>query len=348
MEAMSIRVSVILVSYNSRGDLMRCLPTLLPSITPQDEVIVVDNASSDGSADWIELTYPQILLIRSSENLGFGGGNNLGARNANGNYLAFLNPDTVVEHGWLDALVAVLENEPAVGLATSKILLLNNPDRINTCGNDMHISGITLCRGMDQPRKAFSEREDVSAISGTACMIRKELFVTLEGFDESFFMYMEDSDLSLRARLAGYRCRYVPASIVHHDYTLTFGPKKTYYEERNRYLMLLKCLRKRTLLALLPTLFLAEVVTWGFSLIHDRSNLNNKINAYKWVFQHRIEIQKKRQRVQSYRRANDKDLLRKTHHRLDYEQTVDGPLRNLPHLIFDPFFFIFQKIALIF
>jgi GT2 family glycosyltransferase len=132
---------------------MRCIPSLLSSISQQDEVIVVDNASSDGSPEWLELTYPQIQLIRSTENLGFGGGNNLGSSYANGSYLGFLNPDTMVEPDWLDELVMVLENESTVGLATSKILLLNNPDRINTCGNDMHISGIT-CRGMDHPCKA--------------------------------------------------------------------------------------------------------------------------------------------------------------------------------------------------
>ena len=309
---------------------------------------MVDNASSDGSPEWLELTYPQIKLIRSTKNLGFGGGNNLGSSYANGSYLGFLNPDTMVEPDWLDALVMVLENEFTVGLATSKILLLNNPDRINTCGNDMHISGITLCRGMDHPCKAFAEPEVVSAISGTAFIIRKDLFIALDGFDEHLFMYMEDSDLSLRARLAGFRCLYIPTSVVYHDYTLTFGPLKTYYEERNRYIMLLKCLRGHTLLALLPTLLLAEVVTWGFALLHDRRNLNNKIRAYKWVIQHRPEILQRRQRVQAYRRVNDRDLLSRTHHRLGYEQTVRGPIGPITHLLFDPIFFIFQKFALIF
>jgi GT2 family glycosyltransferase len=347
-EKMSIRASVIIVSYNSRIDLKRCLPSLLPSLSSLDEVIVVDNASSDGSAEWLAETYPSICLIRSAANIGFGGGNNIGAYNANGKYLAFLNPDTQVEPGWLDSLILALENEPIAGLATSKILLLNNPDRINTCGNDMHISGITLCRGMNEPRNAFSEQIEVSAISGTSFIIRKDLFTALGGFDEHFFLYMEDTDLSLRARLAGYRCLYIPESIVHHDYTLTFGPQKTYYQERNRYIMLLKCFRWRTLVILLPTILLSEVVTWCFSFLHDNKNLNNKIRAYKWVIQNRTEILQERQRVQAYRRVSDQDLLRKTNYRLEYEQTVTGPLRTLPHLIFDPFFFIFQKFALIF
>ena len=159
---------------------------------------------------------------------------------------------------------------------------------------------------------------------------------------------MEDSDLSLRACLAGYRCIYVPQSIVYHDYTLTIGPLKTYYEERNRYIMLLKCLRRHTLFTLLPTLLLAEVLTWGFSILHDRRNIANKFYAYQWVILHWVEIQQERREVQAYRKVNDQDLLRSTHHRIGYEQTVKSPLSTITHLLFDPFFFIFQKFALFF
>jgi GT2 family glycosyltransferase len=345
---MTRRGSVILVSYNSLQDLMNCLPSLLPSLSYLDELIIVDNASTDGSVNWLSQYYPQVRLVMSNINRGFGAGANLGALNAKGKYLAFLNPDTRVNPGWIDALVGALDNDTAVGLATSKILLLGDPDRINTCGNDMHISGITLCRGMGLPREALKEREEVSAISGTSFIIRRDLFDMIGGFDEHYFMYMEDSDLSLRARLAGYKCLYVPESIVLHDYSLSFGPKKTYYEERNRYIMLLKSLRKRTLFVLIPILLLAEVVTWGFSVLRDRKNLSNKIQAYNWIIKNREVIFQERQKVQSYRQINDKELLKITHHQLGYEQTVSGPLHLISHFIFDPFFFILKKIVLIF
>ena len=347
-EKKNIRASVILVSYNSKEDLAKCLPSLLASISDTDEVIIIDNASSDGTVDWLKHTYPHIQLISSSENLGFGGGNNLGAKCALGEFLVFVNPDTLVEPHWIDTLIDALEQDTSIGLATSKIILLNNPNRINTCGNDMHISGITLCRGLNQPRNAYQIQEEVSAISGTAFISRRNLFIKLGGFDESFFMYMEDSDLSLRARLAGYRCIYVPQSIVYHDYKLTIGPLKTYYEERNRYIMLLKCISYHTLLALLPTLFLAEIVTWGFSFLHDQRNLSNKIHAYQWILFHMKEILRSRKLVQAERRVDDHKLLKTTHHRLGYEQTTFGSLSVVTHLIFDPFFLMFKKFALIF
>jgi GT2 family glycosyltransferase len=244
---MSIRVSVIIVAYNNRQDLERCLPSLYDSDGSAVEILLVDNASSDGTAEWVRGAHPSIRLVRSESNLGFGGGSNLGARMAHGQYLVFLNPDTTVSPGWWQALIGALDKDPAVGLATSKILLMQSPQYINTCGNDVHISGITLCRGMGQSSEAFSRQEEVGAVSGAAFAIRSELFETLCGFDESFFMYMEDTDLSLRARLLGYRCVCVPDSIVYHRYTLRFGPRKTFYQERNRYLMILKCLRRPTL-----------------------------------------------------------------------------------------------------
>lgn len=335
-----LRASVIIVNYNNREDLQRCLPSLLPSLGSQDEVIVVDNASKDGTATWLGQTYPQVRLVISRENLGFGGGNNLGATHASGKYLVCLNPDTTVERSWLEALILVLENNPAAGLATSKILLLNDPQVINTCGNDVHISGITLCRGIGESRQSFTILEEVGAVSGAAFVIRRDLFDALGGFDERFFLYMEDTDLSWRARLAGFGCLYVPGSIVYHDYCLTFGPQKTFYQERNRYLMLLKCLRRRTLLAMLPVLLFAEVVTWGFVLLKDRQNLNNKIRAYAWILRHWHSINETHQFSRGRKFHTERAMLASTTWRLNFSQTQQGVMMRLSKLIFDPLFFL--------
>ena len=112
----------------------------------------MDNGSTDGSAEYVEREFARVTLLRAGENLGFGGANNLAARQATGEYLAFLNPDTAVEPGWLRALIGALHGNPGVGLATPKILLLSRPDRINTCGNDVHFTGIPTVRGWMPPR----------------------------------------------------------------------------------------------------------------------------------------------------------------------------------------------------
>lgn len=338
--------SVIIVNYNGGDEVRHCLASAVSAAPTGCEVIVVDNASTDLSAEAVERDFPPVRLIRSRTNLGFGGGNNLGAQSARGKFLVFLNPDTRAAEGWLAALLAPLDADPHIGLVTAKILLAAQPDRINTCGNAVHLTGLTLCRGMDFPKSAFEKAEEVGAISGAAFAIRREAFEALGGFDDDFFLYLEDTDLSWRARLAGWRCWYAPDSVVFHDYTLRISPRKVFYQERNRYLMLLKNLRWPTLAVLLPALLLAEAVTWGFVLWGDRANWGNKLRAYEWIVAHRDSILQKRKTTQALRRIRDRELLRYTGHRLDFAQAGQGATAALAHFVFDPLFFLLRQLAL--
>lgn len=339
-------VSVVVISYNSREFLGPCLEAILANAGPELELIVFDNQSSDGSADLVARQFPQARLLRGDYNLGFGEGNNAAVAQARGAYVAFLNPDTVVAPGWLEPLLAALEADPTVGLVTSRVVLHDAPERLNTAGNSIHISGLTLCRGMGRPAETFPAGE-VAAVSGAAFAMRRELFAALGGFDGAFFMYMEDTDLAWRARLAGYGCRYVPESVVAHHYRLRFGPRKVYFQERNRYLMLLKSLRWPTLFALLPALLMAEALSWGFVLLRDRANGANKLRAYVWVLRHWPALLAARTRTQQMRRALDRDLLALCESRLDFAQLGAGLAPRLAAALFDPLFFAARAFALI-
>lgn len=340
------RASVIVVNYNGGQALLCCIQSVLSSLEPGDELIVVDNASTDGSADQLAAAWPQLRLLRSPGNGGFAAGNNLGAIHAIGDYLVFLNPDTVVTHGWLKALLVPLQGDPAIGLTTAKVLLLDRPDTINTCGNAVHLSGLTLCRGMGELRTAYSRQEDVTAVSGAAFAMRRDLFERLGGFDDTFFMYLEDTDLSWRARLAGWRCVFVPDSVVYHDYRLRIGPRKVFYQERNRYRLLLKNYRWPTLLALLPALALAEVVTWGFVLVGDRAHLGNKLRAYADLLRCWPRLRLKHRQAQATRRVSDRELLREAEYRLGYAQTGHGLTARLAGALFDPAFWLLRELAM--
>ena len=342
-----LRASIIIVNYNAKEKLLRCLESVMFSSQPDCEVIVMDNHSSDGIADLIETDFPEVTVIRSQTNLGFGAGNNLAALRARGKYLIFLNPDTLVEHGWLEGLLAPFEADAWVGLVTSKILLADRPWLINTCGNTVHFTGLTLCRGLGQAREAFGEMKEVDAVSGAAFAIRYELFEALKGFDEDTFLYMEDTDLSWRARLAGWRCLHAPDSVVFHHYTLRMTPRKVFYQERNRYLMLVKSLRWRTLLVLLPAQLLAEVMTWGFVLYNDRANFMNKLRAYAWMIRNWPGILSKRRATQALRRVPDRELLKHTTFRLDLELASTGFVGKLAQSLFNPVFFILRGLAMI-
>ena len=346
----SVRASVIIVNYNHRAAILRCLQSVLETLPSDCEIVIVDNASSDGSVAAIEASFPQIVVVASGVNRGFGAGCNLGVRHALGHSLVFLNPDTTVEPGWLDALLAPFgfASAPRTGLTTARVLLPPRADeqrRINVCGIDIHISGISLMRGMGQPEDAFPQSGSVAAASGAAFAITRKLFEALGGFDEAMFLYMEDVDLSWRARLAGWECRYVPSSIVNHDYSLKLRPGRISDQERNRYLMLLKTLRCPTLALLLPALALAEVITWGFVLL-NHAPWGEKLSAYRWILTHRKTIRELRRKTQLHRAVGDRAMLQTTVARLDFSQFPKGAAPRLAAVIFNPLFSLWRWVML--
>jgi GT2 family glycosyltransferase len=338
-----VLASVIIVSYNGKDQVRACLASVLATLPANCEVIVVDNASVDGSPDMVAGSFPSVRLIRSETNTGFGCANNLGVTHAKGEFVVFVNPDTVAKAGWLDPLLTMLQQDANAGLVTGKLL---RPDsRINTCGNDIHLTGLTLCRGLGDESIAYNRVEEVNAISGALFATRRQLFEHIGGFDEAMFLYMEDTDLSWRIRLAGWRCLFTPASVVVHDYELRFAPLKVFYQERNRYLMLLKNLRSATWLVLLPSLLLAEVVTWGFVFTRDRRNWRNKLRAYVWVIRHWSMVMDKRRRAQTQRKIRDRDLIARTIWQLDFGQVSQGVAGQLATVVFNPLFGLFWLIT---
>ena len=294
--------SIIVVNYNGLHHLRKCLPSLLAQDYPGCEVLVIDNASQDGSAEYVRQEFPWVTLLCNQINLGYAAANNQGFRQVTGEFVAVLNPDTQVEPGWLRALVSTLQEDPAAGLATPRILMMDDPGRINACGNDITFTGLTFCRGLDQPAERYAGAETVSAVSGAAFVIKHDVLDQIGGFDEDFFTYYEDTDLSLRAMLAGYKCLYVPEAVVYHKYHFRFGPNKCFYQERNRYLALLKTLRWRTLLALLPSLFISELIAWGYALLQGPACVKSKLRSHWWLVRSFGRIRQGRAQVQALRR----------------------------------------------
>ncbi len=319
---MTPKVSIVIVNYETAAYLPRCLGSLAAQSYPNYEVILVDNSPGDGAAEYVAEHYPDVIVLRSETNLGYAGGNNLGFRHATGDYVAVLNPDTWVDPDWLSELVQALEGDPAAGLATPKILLMDDPSRVNTCGNAITFTGITVCRGLGQPADRYDAVEIVSAVSGAAFLIRRALLAEIGAFDDEFFLYYEDTDLSLRAMLAGYHCLYVPTSIVHHKYVFKFSALKCYYQERNRYLSLLRTLRWRTLFALAPCLLASEAIAWAYVLLSGREHARSKLRSYGWLLRHRRRILAARRVIQANRRVDDGVLLQRFSARLSFTQTI--------------------------
>lgn len=278
--------SVVIVTYNHKKYLKSCINSVLKQNYPH-EIIVVDNCSSDGTPQFVEEKYPNVRLIKNTKNAGYGAGNNLGVKYAKGTYIAILNPDTIAEDDWLRELIKPLQNKEKI-ITTSKILTYDG-SRIGACGNINHFTGFTFTRALNAKPEDNSQEEFVSGISGCSFAIKKEYFKSVGGFDEKFFIYNEDSDLSWRAHLNDFRILYVPRSIVRHDYVLKVSPQKLYHLEKNRYLILRKYLSKRDAILLLPSLILADFLAFGYAFKQGKEGIIFKYKAIKDGFRIKLE-----------------------------------------------------------
>lgn len=339
--------SVIIVSYNSKKDLIECLPSILDQAYPALEIIVVDNASTDGTSQYLREQYPCVNLIESQDNLGYAAGNNLGFLYSRGEYVVIVNPDTVACPGWLSELIKPLEEDPGLSLTSSKILLYDRRDNINTCANITHYSGLDFCNGLWASSARFDRDQEVGAVSGCSFAIRRSVFDQLNGFDSDFFMYMEDIDISWRARLAGHRILLAPASIIYHKFRLKVHPWKLFFLERNRYLMILKNYRLKILLVSLPALLITEIMIMGYAVTRGLPFVFYKLKAYWWISTNFWTVLDKRRDVQKNIKITEKAFIRMLEWHIPFHQLVENRLlQALTNIVFNSFYYAFYTFVL--
>ena len=230
-------VSVIVLNYNGLRWLQDCLDALDAQVqAPPFEIVLVDNASSDGSAAFVAGRYPHVRVLETGANLGFAAGNNAGARVAQGEWLAFLNNDTAVHTDWLARLYDAVVQHPEFAIATSRIVLMDDPGVIDSAGDGYLRAGGAFKHGHGGPARAYETSREVFGACGAAFLIRRAVFHELDGFDERFFMVYEDVDLSYRARLRGHRVWYAADAIVRHAVSASLGrasANAVFYGQRN-------------------------------------------------------------------------------------------------------------------
>jgi len=217
-------LSVIVLNYNGRRWLPGCLAALARQVNaPEFEVLLADNGSTDGSAEFVASEFPSVRIVGTGGNIGFAAGNNAGARAARGTYLVFLNNDTVPADDWLQQLFRAHRDDQARSLVTSRITFLDRPDVIDSAGDGYLRAGGAFKTGYGESASAFDRSREVFGACGAAFLISRELFEQLGGFDERLFIYYEDVDLSYRARLMGHRCWYAADACVRHAGSGTVG-----------------------------------------------------------------------------------------------------------------------------
>ena len=235
-----LSVSVVIPTYRGREYLVPCLDAVASQTRPADQVIVVDDASPDDTAQWVRDTYPWVDVVALPTNRKFAGAANAGIRASAGDIVVLLNNDTEAEPGWLAALVAPLETEPEVGFCASKLLLFDRRDHLHAAGDGYTIGGIPVNRGaFTKDDGRFDAEPWVFGACAAASAYRRELLAETGGFDEWLVSYLEDIDLSWRAQLLGYRCRFVPEARVYHHVSATGGQvRPSYWCGRNFLLVL--------------------------------------------------------------------------------------------------------------
>ncbi len=228
------KISVVVVNFNGKRFLDDCLSSLAAQTYMEYEVIVVDNASQDGSVEHIRSRFPWARIVENKVNLGSTGGNNSGIREASGEFIATLNNDTRVEKDFLERLAGPM-SDSGIGMCGSKMVYPNG--KINSTGLCLSRSGASWDRGAsEEDLGQYDRQEEIFGACAGAALYRRKMLDEIGLFDEDFFIFMEDIDLTLRARCAGWRCIYVPGAVAHHLHGATAGVGSdltVYYGNRN-------------------------------------------------------------------------------------------------------------------
>jgi GT2 family glycosyltransferase len=306
--------SIIVPTLNG----LRWLPTLMNALAAQTlrdfEVIVVDDGSTDATVAWLEAHHPQVRVVVNRRNLGFVAACNLGADVARGRILVFLNNDTEPEAGWAEALAQAVCANPHVAIFASKLLLFDRRDTLHSAGDTLGVDGIPRNRGVWQPDSGQYDRQPVVFSGcGGAVAYRRDVWTALEGFDEAFWMYLEDTDFAFRAQLLGYEARFVPDARVYHHLSATAGGElASFYVGRNTVWLLVKNMPRHVLRRYGLRMVMAQAAIAWEALCHwrgaaARARLRGQLAGIVGI----AVMLRKRQVIQRRRLLDDRELAAK-------------------------------------
>lgn len=310
-EKQSPLVSIIILNLNGLKHLDTCLKSVLMTTYPNLEVILVDNASTDGSVEYVTKRYPSVRIIKNNKNLGFAAANNIGIRATRGDYVILLNNDTEVDPDWVSELVQVAQSDPLIAACQPKILNFYNRktfEYAGAAGGFIDIYGYPLARGrvfefVEEDHGQYDDSCNIFWASGAAMLINRRALEKTGLLDEEFFIYHEETDLCWRFHLSGYRVVFVPSAKVFHKGGATFKKKpyaSWYLLHRNDFMMLLKNYDMHNMAKLfIPRLALEFIAACKFALERDINRVWVIIKAIFWVLKNFRIIWKERLKVQN-------------------------------------------------
>jgi len=319
---MDTLVSLIIPHWNGIDVLSECIDSLNNTEYSNFEIIVVDNASSDDSVNWIKNNYPKINIVQNDKNYGYAGGCNRGIKTSKGDYIVFLNNDTIHEKDWLNHLVSFMENHSDCAAVQPKILNYYERDRFDYAGGSgghMDVLCYPFARGrlfleQEIDNKQYDDDNNCFWASGTAIMVRKKYFLEVEKFDENFFAHMEEIDLCWKLQLKGYSIYAHPKSVIYHKNAVSLPQtslKKFMLNHRNSIIMLLSNYQLLTTLYLFPVRYFLEWIAIFYALSKlDFKHMFGVIQAHLWVLFHIHIIFIRRIQIKRLRIINDLQMMK--------------------------------------
>jgi GT2 family glycosyltransferase len=319
-------VDAIMLAYLPEPLLQASVKAVLASEKVDVRVILVDNGAPAQDVDALE-RLPGVTVLRPGRNLGFSGGCNIAAAAGEGQYVALVNGDAVVEPHTLARLVDELQTRPEVGIAAGAVRLASDPELLNSSGNIVHVLGLSWVGGLNEPETRTGPTDTAGAMGALAVLSRAH-WDHLGGFYEPYFAYHEDAEISLRTWQAGLRVVNVPDAVAVHRYEFSRNPNKFYLVERNRLMFVATLWGPRALLLLAPPLLALEV---GMTLLALKQGwLRQKAAGWAWLWRHRRQVAARRRIVRAARRVRDREWMGVL------TDTLDTPLIALPGLVQRP------------
>ena len=303
-------VSIIILNYNAGDLLLDCVSSIYNSNHKNFEIIVVDNISKDNSHKKCKEKFPDITLIENSENLGYCEGINVGLRKAKGDFVAILNPDTLVEPNWLNELINAYQKN-GTGFYQPKFLATTDHSMLLSTGNMIQIFGFGYSRSKgEKDTQSYEKFEQIDYASGTCLFTSKTLIEKIGLFEPFLFAFHDDLELCWRGEIAGIHSFYVPKSIVYHPiegYSFKWNPIKFKLLERNRKYCLLTLYNRTTILKMLPALLLVDFSVFIFYF--TRGLVKMKISADFEILKNMRTINKKYAQNRKIKKVSDQEII---------------------------------------
>jgi GT2 family glycosyltransferase len=236
-------IVAIIINYNGGEQILDCIHSLTRQTLIPDQIVVVDNQSTDGSLNKVRHLFPNVTTIENGYNAGWGIGCNVGIQSTKSEYIALINNDAYLDFDCLEEMVRAIQLRPDYGSCASKILLWDDPRTIEAAGVAIYMDGSSIGRGRLQPVEQYTDLKEIFCANDCCCLYRRQMIEDIGLYDPDFFIYCDETDIGWRQQLAGWRCVYAPKAIAYHAHSKSAGSYtdfKAYHVERNRVFLCLK------------------------------------------------------------------------------------------------------------